>query len=323
MIENLLDNYFTEFTDIICKISEVYRYEGKFDKAMELFDSIKPLFNTHEFKDEDKARILILFANIRMGNKFLKDFNYDQEISMLKEAQILAENSNAENIQADAIDLSGNCIYQTGILKGDFEEALTYFNTALSIRVKINDKLGLSKSYFHLGLYHENKKDADENDHKIALDYYEKGLKIAEEEDFKLEQSYFFRHIAGIYAYIKEDLDNGLYYFKRSTQLREEIGFIFNLQFAYFAEAFVYFLKKDIDNARDYFMKAYLTAKNVSRIEALKVLLFRRGDEIVREINIKAALNYFSIMLDVARKVNDNKGIIEIELKIKKLSEKE
>ncbi|MFX1307250.1 MAG: hypothetical protein ACFFDG_10585, partial [Promethearchaeota archaeon] len=110
---------------------------------------------------------------------------------------------------------------------------------------------------------------------------------------------------------------------KRSTQLREEIGFIFNLQFAYFAEAFIYFLKKDIDNARDYFMKAYVAAKNVSRIEALKALLFRRGDEIVREIDLKAALDYFSILLDVARKINDDKGLIEIELKIKKLSEKE
>ncbi|MFX0037414.1 MAG: tetratricopeptide repeat protein [Candidatus Hermodarchaeota archaeon] len=323
MIKNLLDNYFTEFTDIICKISEVYHYEGKVDKAMELFDSTKTLFNTPEFKDEDKARILIQFANIRINNKFLKDFNYDQEINMLKEAQILAENSNAEKIQADAIDLMGNCIYQTGILKGEYEKALLYYNKALPIRVKIKDKLGLSKSYFHLGLYHQNKKDADENDNKLALDYYEKGLKIAVEEDFKLEQSYFFRHIAGIYAYIKEDLNKGLEYFKRSTQLREEIGFIFNLQFAYFAEAFIYFLKKDIDNARDYFMKAYVAAKNVSRIEALKALLFRRGDEIVREIDLKAALDYFSILLDVARKINDDKGLIEIELKIKKLSEKE
>jgi len=47
-MKNLLETYFTEFTEIVCKISEVYRYEGKFDKAMLLFDSIKSLFDTHE-----------------------------------------------------------------------------------------------------------------------------------------------------------------------------------------------------------------------------------------------------------------------------------
>jgi len=322
-MKNLLETYFTEFTEIVCKISEVYRYEGKFDKAMLLFDSIKSLFDTHELKNEDKAKTLITFAKIRMDHKFLKDFNYNNEINMLKEAQILAETSNAENIKADAIDLYGNCIYQIGILNGDFKEALNYYNKALSIRTKINNKLGLSKSYFHLGLYHENKKDADENDHQTALDYFEKGLKIAEEEDFKLEQSYFFRHIAGIYAYIKEDLDKGLKYFKKSTQLREEIGFIFNLQFAYFAEAFIYFLKKDMDNARDYFVKAYSVAIKVKRTEVLKVLIFRRGDDIVKEIDLEAALDYFNIMLGVAKIVKDDKGREEIELKVKDLLKKE
>ncbi|MFW9866545.1 MAG: hypothetical protein ACFFEN_10660 [Candidatus Thorarchaeota archaeon] len=67
-------------------------------------------------------------------------------------------------------------------------------------------------------------------------------MKIAEEENFKLEQSYFFLQLAGIYAFVKADLDKGLEYFKKSTHLREEIGFLFSLQFAYFAEAFVYFL---------------------------------------------------------------------------------
>jgi tetratricopeptide (TPR) repeat protein len=179
--------------------------------------------------------------------------------------------------------------------------------------------LGLSKSYFHLGLYHENKKDADENDHQTAFEFFEKGLKIAEEEDFKLEQSYLFRHLAGIYAFVKEDLDKGLEYFKKSTQLREEIGFIFSLQFAYFAEAFVYFLKKDVDNARDYFTKAYSAAIKVWRTEALKVLIFRRGDAIIREIDLEAALQYYDLILEVAKKVNDKDCINDIEIKIENI----
>jgi tetratricopeptide (TPR) repeat protein len=315
----MLKDLFTKFADTILEITELYRFEGRFNEAMTFFNSINPILDLKEFKKENKAKCLIQLVKINMDHKFLKDFNYSEEMKTLQEAQSLVEDANAKDIQADAIDLFGNCIYRKGILEGDFKEALPHYNRALSIRTQINDKLGLSKSYFHLGLYHENKKDADENDHQTAFEYFEKGLKIAEEEDFKLEQSYLFRHLAGIYAFVKEDLDKGLEYFKKSTQLREEIGFIFSLQFAYFAEAFVYFLKKDVDNARDYFTKAYSAAIKVWRTEALKVLIFRRGDAIIREIDLEAALQYYDLILEVAKKVNDKDCINDIEIKIENI----
>lgn len=312
----MLEKLFTELIDILYKISEVYRFEGRFDETMLLFDSIKPLLNSSNLRKGDRARFLIQIGKIRMDNKFLKDFNYNDEIILLQEAQKLAEDSDSDKNLADALDLLGNCIYRRGILNGDFKEALDYYNKALTIRTQLNDKLGLSKSFFHLGLYHDNKKDADENDHQTAFEYYEKGLKIAEEEDFKLEQSYFLRHLAGIYAFIREDLDKGLEYFKKSTQLREEIGFIFSLQFAYFAEAFVYFLKKDVDSARDYFIKAYSAAIKVERLEALKTLINRRGEEIIEEIDLESAIKYYNLILEAAKRVDDKDGIREIKLKI-------
>ncbi len=315
----MIENLFTDFVDIINQISEIYRFKGKYNNVMLLYDSINPILNLSEVKKENKAKFLIQIAKIKINHKFLKDFNYEDEIKMLKEAQKLAEDSNAKNSQADAIDLIGDCIYSKGILKGDFKEALNYYNKALSIRTQINDKLGLSKSYFHLGLYHDNKKDADDNDHQTAFEYYEKGLKIAEEEDFKLEQSFFFRHLAGIYAFVKENLDKSLEYFKKSTQLREEIGYIFSLQFAYFSEAFVYFLKKDMLSAREYFIKAYSAAVNVKRIEAMRVLIFKRGEEIIKEIDLEAALNYYNLLFDAAQFVNDKDGIKEIETRINNL----
>jgi tetratricopeptide (TPR) repeat protein len=316
----MLEMLFNEFINIVCKISEVYRFEGKFESAMILFSSIKPILDSHELKKEDKAKCLVQFAKIKADQKFLKYFNYDDEMKMLQEAVILAEPSNAKATLADALDLFGNCIYRQGLLEGDFEEALSYYNKALSIRSQINDRLGLSKSYFHLGVYHENKKGANDNDKQIAFQYYQKGLKISEEGDFKLEQSYFYRHLAFYYAFYQEDLEKGLEYHKKSTELREEIGFIFSLQFSYFAVAFVYFLKNDFDNARDYFLKAYSAAVNMGRTEALKVLVFRRGETILRERGTEAALNYYRLLLTASKNINDISGIEELELKIKQLS---
>jgi len=317
---SMLEELFNKFIKIVCEISEVYRFKGKFDAAMLFLNSIKPILDSNELRKQDKARYLVQFAKLKADQKFLKDFNYDDEMQMLKEAITLAETSNAKPILADALDLYGNCIYRKGILEGDFEEAKDYYNKALSIRSQIDDKLGLSKSYFHLGLYHENIKGAGNNDKQAAFEYYKKGLKIAEDGNFKLEQSYLYRHLAFYYSFHNEDLDRGLEYHKKSTQLREEIGFIFSLQFSYFAVAFVHFLKKDLNNARDYFSKAYSAAVNVNRIEALEVLILRRGEAIAREKGNNAALNYYQTLLEAAKNIKGIRGIKELELKVKELS---
>ncbi|MFX1353296.1 MAG: hypothetical protein ACFE8V_11635 [Promethearchaeota archaeon] len=315
----MAEELFNNFINIICEIAEFYRFEGKCDAAMLFLSSIKPIIDSEDIKKQDKARYLIQFAKITSDHKFLKDFNYDDEMRMLKEAIELAESSNAKAVLADAVDLFGNCIYRQGILEGAFQEAKEYYDKALSIRSLINDKLGLSKSYFHLGLYHENKKETTDIDKQTAFEYYQKGLEIAEEENFKLEQSYLYRHLAFYYSFYKEDLDKGLEYHKKSTELREEIGFRFSLQFAYFAVAFVYFLKNDFDNARDYFLKAYSAAVNADRIEALKVLIFRRGEAIARGKGKSAALNYYQTLLEAAKNIKDIGTIEELELKIKEL----
>jgi tetratricopeptide (TPR) repeat protein len=319
----MLEDLFTEFINNVYKISEVYRFEGRFNEAMLFFESIKPILDFDNLRKEDKARILIQFAKIRMDHKFLKDFDYNEEMKMLKDAQKLAESSNAENVQANAIDLYGNCIYRAGILEGNFEEALKYYKDALSIRTQIKDKLGITWSYFHLGIYHENKKDPDEKDHQISFDYFQQGLKIALEENFKLEQSYLYRHLAGHYAYNRDDLDKGLEYFKKSAELREEIGFIFSLQFAYFAIGFIYFMKKDLINALEYFKKTFIAAKKVDRKKPLIVLIHRRGNEIVEEIDIDTAINFYNLMIEAAKVINFSEAVEEIEIKIKELSKKE
>jgi len=319
----MLENLFTKLINIICKISEIYRFEGKFDEAILFFDSIKPILEFRELRKEDKARCLINFAKLKMDHKFLRDLNYDDEMNILKEAQSLAEKSNKKSLQGDAIDLLGKSIYRSKIFKGDFEEALNYYLEALNIRLEINDKLGLSNSYFNIGLYHENKKDSDENDKQKAFEYYQKGLTIAVEGEYKLEQSYFYRHLAFFYEFHEKDLDKGLEYHKKSAELSEQIGFKFSLQFSYFEIAFGYFLKKDYENAKEYFEKAYLAAKNVQRMEAFKILMFRRGGAIVKEIDLESSIKYYDLIKQAAKKVNDLEGIKEIELKVKDLAKEE
>ncbi len=320
MVNNVLEEIFTDFTNVICKIIEVYRYKGRFDNASLLFNSIEPLLDLPEIKNEEKANVLIQFAQIRMDHKFLKEFNYEEEINMLEKAQTLAELSNRRDLKANAIDLIGDCIYREGLLEGDFNDALLHFNNALSIRTRLDDKLGLSKSYFHLGLFHDNKKDSDDNDKLTALEYYQKGLDITIEGGYKLEQSYFYRHLGGYYAFVKDDLEKGLDYFIKSMELREEIGFDFSLQFAYFSVAFVYFLKNDSGNSKDYFLKAYSAAINVGRLEALRVLIFRRGEEILEELDSEVAKTYFTLLLEIANQLKDNEIARTIELKLKELT---
>lgn len=58
----------------------------------------------------------------------------------------------------------------------------------------------------------------------------------------------------------------------------------------------------------------------MDRIEPLRILIFRRGVEIKKEMDLEAALNYYNLMLKATKSVNDKKGIKEIELQSKKIS---
>ncbi|MFX0036082.1 MAG: tetratricopeptide repeat protein [Candidatus Hermodarchaeota archaeon] len=319
MLEELYKNF---IENVIC-ISEKYLFEGKFDEAINLFDSIKNLFHLDELSKSDKARFLIQFAKIMADQKFLKEFNYDNEIHMLMEAVRLVECTHAKNILADSFDQIGYCIYRKGILEGNFEEALNYYRKALIIRCKIDDKLGLTQSYFHLGLYYENKKDSDENDKQKAFQYYQKGLKLAIEGNYKLEQSYFYRHLAFIYQSIQDDFDTALKYHKKSAELREDIGFKFSLQFSYYAIGVVYYMKKDYEKSLEYFIKAYSAAKDMNRIEPLRLLIFRNGQVFERDFNSDTVLKYYNIILAAAVNINDSEGIKEIELKIRNITYRE
>lgn len=315
----IIQNYFENLVELIIKITENYRYEGKIDDALSFFKSNIQMMAFENVRNADKSKFLIQYAKILQQSKFIKEFNYDYEIIILTEAKDLAKSSNAKNLMADALDLIGTCIYSTGILEGDYLKAINFFNEALNIRTEINDNLGLCKSYFNLGLYHQNIKDSNEEDYRKSFDYYQKGLKIAIEENFKLEQAYFYRHLAFFYHH-NNDFEKSLQYHLNSAKLREEIGFKISLQFSYFAMAMEYYFLKDFENSLVYFKKAYQWALDVNRVEQLKVLIFRRGKDMIKVNGTENAIKYYKLVLESAKKVRDLEGIKEIELEIKNLS---
>lgn len=317
-----IQNSFENFVEFIIKITEVYRYEGKIDDALIIFKSNIHVMNFEEVRSEDKAKFLIQYAKILQQSKFIKEFNYDSEIKMLLEAKELATSSNAKNLIADALDLVGTCIYSTEILEGDYRKAIEYFNQALNIRMEINDLHGLCKSYFNLGLYNENIKNANEENKRNSFELYQKGLKIAIEENFKLEQAYFYRHLAFFYQYFENDNEKSLQYHLNSAKIREEIGFKISLQFAYFEVAMEYFFLNDFKNSLDYFKKAYHWAISVNRVEQLKVIIFRRGNQMIEAKDTEKVIAYYELVLESAKKEGDLESTKEIEKEIKNLSSK-
>ena len=300
---DMIQKIFEDFVEFIVKITEVYRYEGKIDDALLILRSNIQVMEFDDVGSSDKAKFLIQHAKILQQSKFIKEFNYDNEVKMLLEAQKLAKSSNAKNLIADALDLVGTCIYSAGILEGDYQKAIEYFNQALNIRMEINDLLGLCKSYFNLGLYNENIKDASEENKRKSFDYYQRGSKIAIEEDFKLEQAYFYRHLAFFYQYFEKDNEKSLQYHLNSAKIREEIGFKISLQFAYFAVALEYFFLNDFKNSLEYFKKAYHWAINMSRVEQLKVIIFRCGNQMIKARETESVIPYYKLVLESAKKI--------------------
>lgn len=318
---NTLKKYFKDFIKDICAISEIYLYHGDLTDILSFLENCKEWIDLNDINSEDKARFLVQYVKLLQNNKFINEIDFEKEIEMLEIAVKLSESKEDKKILADAFDLIGTCIYSSGIHNGDFLDAYNYFNKALMIRDQSNDKLGLTKSFFNLGLYHENKKDSNEDDKQKAFEFYKKGLKIAIEEDFKLEQSYFYRHLAYQYQYYKNDLDKALDYHIKSKDLREEIGFNVYMQSSYFAIGMVYFFKEDYINSSIYFKKAYEVAMIINRVIKLRKMILLRGEDIETSKGKSLASIFYKQQLDIALDLNDKKGYNDLKKKIDLISD--
>jgi serine phosphatase RsbU (regulator of sigma subunit)/Tfp pilus assembly protein PilF len=117
--------------------------------------------------------------------------------------------------------LIANSLNNIGIIhkeQRNFDKALEYFKKSYTIKKEIGDKMGFSNSLGNIGGVYSAKGEDEK-----AIDYYDRGLRIQEELGNKRGIAGFLNNIGSIFIKRGED-GKAMDYFTRSLTLREEIG---------------------------------------------------------------------------------------------------
>ena len=115
--------------------------------------------------------------------------------------------------------------------QGTFDDAMPYFQAARELRERQGDRTGLARSWFEIGLVHQQSGRVAE-----AAEAFERGHRIATDEKLLVELGYLERHLASL-AQDAGDRVQSEARFRRSLELREKAGHRWGVVFALIALA--------------------------------------------------------------------------------------
>lgn len=284
-----ISDHFTSVIYSLCEVAELYYYLAKLDEAVSVLKTCLQLTSVKEVHLRDQGKLTLQYGKVLVANYYLTNRDFDLALATSLEAKQLAETAHYEKGIADALSLIGQAHYYKKLNSGagDYEEALTYFQQALTLREKLHDTRGISEALFYSGLTYEQRSLADK-----ARESYTEALQFADLYNHKLEKSYALRHLAGLAA-DRGDLDAALNYALTSLALREEIGFRVYLPHSHILVGDIYLAREDFENALINYQNAQGLAEEMGIKNALAHALFSIGNvQLVQGDKVQARENF-------------------------------
>jgi serine phosphatase RsbU (regulator of sigma subunit)/tetratricopeptide (TPR) repeat protein len=223
--------------NMLGNIGVIYNNEGNDTKALDYY--LRSLNISEEINDS--VRAITALGNIGL-------------IYSKKEATM----DQAQDYYLRALRLADKLDYQLGIgtntlnlgelllKKGDYQDALKYFERSLVANTKTNATGYISSSLINIGKIYALRKDYDN-----AIKSQEKALNLAEQNDSKLEMGQAFLGLASTYMQ-QGDTQNALKYFRLAEQITGEVGAKYDRMDAVKGLAAAYASKEDYVNAYHY-----------------------------------------------------------------------
>ena len=239
---------------------------------------------SHAKVDTSKVNLLNSVANefLEVDNEKCKKYAF--------QAVALAKQLNFSLGEADAYSILGKNFH------GEYnqENAILYYNKAIAICIKFNDKKRLGTLYYRLANIYN-----DTNDYASALENYFNATKIYEELKINDRLGVVLNQISSIYRGLG-DYEKSKEYLDRSTKILSDLNDEFLLMYNYINYAQLYERTDNTEKVAYYATKTYELASKFNNKNSMAVSLFALGmvhkkkgqyEEALKEIN--KAINIF------------------------------
>jgi tetratricopeptide (TPR) repeat protein len=224
--------------------------------------------------------------------------NPDTAIILAQQGLQLSEKINWKKGKAICLNALGWSNY----VKGNYPQALAYYNTGLKISEELSDKSWQATFLGNIGSVYN-----DQSDYPKALEYYFKALKIAEELGDKRSMADWLGNIGSVYGY-QSDYPKALEYFFKALKITEELGDKRNMAIWLGNIGLVYNNLSDYPKALAYCFKALKITEELGDKRNMAIWLGNIGSVYNDQSDYPKALAYYFKALKIAEDLGDKRN---------------
>ncbi|MFX1253406.1 MAG: tetratricopeptide repeat protein [Promethearchaeota archaeon] len=272
---------------------------GRYEKGLRLAEQIlKETYKSGRHFQEIDAIIIMSEALWRLG-KFDKGLEKIEQGEKLLKSLTQRHSTNLAKRKANLINLKGT-IYR---LKGELDQALTFFQQSLALNKEIDNKQGIAESFHNIGNIHYVKGRLNQ-----GLEYYQRALLISEQIDDKQAMADSLANVGLIYLE-KEDFNQALSYYTKALTLREQIGNKQDIAKSFDNIATLYFCKGELEKSLPIFQQSFTLRKEIGNKYHIAVSLSSIGTIYHHKGELNRALTYYQQGLKLYKQINHKRGL--------------
>jgi tetratricopeptide (TPR) repeat protein len=225
--------------------------------------------------------------------------NPDSAITLAHQGLQLSEKINWKKGLAICFNELGRSNY----VKGNYSQALEYYNTGLKLAEEFSDKSLQAKILSNIGIVY-----AEQSNYHKALECYFKALKIAEELGNKINIAINLGNIGVVYKN-QSDYPKALEYYFKALKINEELGNKRTMAINLGNIGVVYKNQSDYPKALEYFFKALKIDEELGNKNGIARHLGNIGVVYKNQSDYLKALEYFFKALKIDEELGNKNGI--------------
>ena len=231
---------------------------------------------------------------------------YDSTLVEVNQLHILSKKTRNKKLQADATSLWGRVQRR----QGNYARSLDFYQEALNLYLKLDEKPGIANSLDRIGLNFRNLGDYDQ-----ALDFHLRALDIREALSDPQGVSMTLTNIGHVYRNLG-NYNLSLDFYKRSLDKKEELGDERGIAISLFSIGDILLLQTNDIESLSFFTRALEINEELGDRHGIAITLNKLGDAYQNIGNSRDALNYLvrarRIFEDIGNKPGQATALISL-----------
>lgn len=283
---------------------ELLSYSGEYADAINSFESALEAAKENKVDEE----LALCYCHLGAINSRIGEYQKGKELldQCMELVKGKTENPLARSIMAQALTQIGLQSFR----KGKFEEAISYYEKAITVLDDKEDSQEKAEAFRYIGVIHSIK-----SNYREALSYHQKALQIVRNSGYIFGMAKAYNSIGQLCLNVQK-LDEALFFMEKAERICTELGADAEAATLYGKLGEVYVQKEDFENAVKFHLKDMEMCKRFGNYRALaytnknlglSYFHISRYDEAIS--NLKEALERFKELQDTA-----NVGRIYLDL---------